>query len=184
MGGVVVLDRDGVINADSAAFIKSPAEWRPLPGSLAAIAALHRAGLRVVVASNQSGLARGLFDQAVLEAIHGKMLRAVEAAGGRLHGVYYCPHGPDQGCDCRKPAPGLLRRIATDFQVAPDSLIMVGDAERDLQAAWALGARAVLVLTGKGRQTLETMARPPAEVYPDLAAAARQLLQEKQDVQP
>lgn len=178
MGAVVVLDRDGVINQDSPDYIKSPAEWQPVPGSLAAIAALKAAGHRVVVASNQSGLARGLFDAATLEAIHAKMNRALAAEGARLDGIYFCPHGPADGCDCRKPAPGLLRRIAADFAVPASSLLMIGDAERDLQAARAVGARAILVLTGKGRATRDAMDPPPAEVYPDLAAVVRQLLTE------
>ena len=108
---MVVLDRDGVINRESADFIKTPDEWIPLPGSLEAIARLTRAGYPVSVATNQSGVGRGLFDRDALDAIHDKMRRAVESAGGDLAGIFFCPHAPDEGCDCRKPEPGLLRQI-------------------------------------------------------------------------
>lgn len=151
----IILDRDGVINQDSDDFIKGPDEWIPIPGSLEAIARLCQAGYRVVVATNQSGLARGLFDQDTLDTIHRKMETEIERHGGRLEGIYYCPHGPDDGCSCRKPQPGLLLQIAHDLQIDLGQAIAVGDSLRDLQAAAAVGARPVLVLTGKGRLTLD-----------------------------
>lgn len=150
---LVVLDRDGVINEDSDAFVKTPEEWLPIPGSPEAIAELCRKGFTVVVATNQSGLARGLFKRAALHAMHAKMDAAVEAAGGRIADIYVCPHGPDDGCDCRKPKPGLLEQIARDYGQNLDGVPMVGDSLRDLEAAWAVGGRAILVRTGKGRQT-------------------------------
>ena len=132
---LIVLDRDGVINEDSDAYIKSPEEWQPIPGSLEALARLRRAGWTVVVASNQSGLGRGLFDAATLEAIHAKMALAVEAAGGHIDGLYFCPHSPDDHCLCRKPKPGLLRAIAADYHMSLDGVPAIGDSLRDLRPA-------------------------------------------------
>lgn len=176
---LIVLDRDGVVNADSDAFIKSVAEWRPIPGSLEAIARLSRAGYRVVVFTNQSGLARGLFDAATLDAIHAHMRAAVADAGGALAGIYFCPHGPEDGCACRKPKPGMLRSIEADFGVALRGRPIVGDALRDLQAAQAVGGRAILVLTGKGAATAAKPLPEGVTVLPDLAAVADLLLGEE-----
>ncbi|MFP4079669.1 MAG: D-glycero-beta-D-manno-heptose 1,7-bisphosphate 7-phosphatase [Ectothiorhodospira sp.] len=177
---LVILDRDGVINRDSPDYIKSPQEWIPLPGSLEAIARLTRAGWRVAVATNQSGLARGLFDAATLEAIHDRMRRAVEAAGGRIDLIHHCPHGPDDGCDCRKPRPGLLHRIADDLGVSLAGVPAVGDSARDLEAARAAGCRPLLVRTGNGERTLARGALPPETlVFPDLAAVVEHLLAEE-----
>ncbi|MGH8372024.1 MAG: D-glycero-beta-D-manno-heptose 1,7-bisphosphate 7-phosphatase [Gammaproteobacteria bacterium] len=177
---LVILDRDGVINQDSDAYIKSPDEWIPLPGSLDAIVRLNRGGFTVVVASNQSGIGRGLFDLATLERIHRKMTAELAARGGHLDGIFFCPHAPDAGCDCRKPAPGLLRQIGSHYGVSLDAVPMIGDSLRDLQAAHAVGARPILVLNGKGQRTFEQL---PAEfrgieVYPDLATATTALLKE------
>lgn len=177
---VVLLDRDGVINADSDAFITRPGLWRPLPGSLEAIASLHAGGWQVAVCTNQSGLARGLLDEATLEAIHRRMEAAVRAAGGRLAGIYVCPHGPDSDCTCRKPRPGLLQAALRDLQTEPAAVPVIGDSLRDLQAARAAGTRPILVRTGNGERTLAEL---PAElsdvpVFADLAAAARHLLEE------
>ncbi|KAB7622734.1 D-glycero-beta-D-manno-heptose 1,7-bisphosphate 7-phosphatase [Alkalilimnicola sp. S0819] len=177
---LVVLDRDGVLNEDSDAYIKSAAEWRPIPGSAAAVAALKAAGFSVVVASNQSGLGRGLFDQSALDAIHAKLGAELAAAGTALDGLYYCPHAPEAGCECRKPAPGLLRRICADFQLPGEALVMIGDSLRDLQAAEAVGARALLVRTGKGERTLAAHPNLPFEVHADLAAAAARLIAERE----
>ncbi|MFP4245242.1 MAG: D-glycero-beta-D-manno-heptose 1,7-bisphosphate 7-phosphatase [Ectothiorhodospira sp.] len=177
---LVILDRDGVINRDSPDYIKSPQEWIPLPGSLEAIARLTRAGWRVAVATNQSGLARGLFDAATLEAIHDRMRRAVEAAGGRIDCIHHCPHGPDDGCDCRKPRPGLLHRIADDLGVSLAGVPAVGDSARDLEAARAAGCRPLLVRTGNGERTLARGALPPeTQVFPGLAAVVEHLLAEE-----
>lgn len=178
MSALVILDRDGVINADSPDYIKSPEEWHALPGSLEAIAALHRAGFIVVVASNQSGLGRGLFDAAALEAIHEKMLGLVNQAGGHIDRIFFCPHHPDAGCDCRKPLPGLLQQIARTYGQSLAGVPVIGDSGRDLEAARAMGARPILVLTGNGERTLS--ADPaPEEAYPDLAATARVLIEER-----
>jgi len=173
---LVILDRDGTINHDHDNYIKSPAEWRPIAGSLEAIARLTQAGYRVVVATNQSGIARGLFDTATLIAIHNMLQRAAALAGGRIDAFFFCPHAADSACACRKPKPGMLLEIARRFNVSLPGVYMVGDAQRDVEAAAAAGARPVLVLTGKGRKTFEEGKLPPGtDVYPDLAAFARKL---------
>jgi D-glycero-D-manno-heptose 1,7-bisphosphate phosphatase len=175
---LVVLDRDGVINRDSSDFVKSPEEWVPLQGSIEAIAALSKAGFSVAVASNQSGLARGLFDTAALSAMHQKLHNLVESHGGRVEHIAICPHGPDDGCDCRKPLPGLLDRIATALDADLAGAPFIGDSLRDLQAAQAAGARPVLVRTGNGQQTAENLPSEfsTIEIYDDLAAAVAALL--------
>ncbi len=173
---LVILDRDGTINHDSDEHIKSPSEWRPLPGSLEAIARLSQAGYRIVVATNQSGIARGLFDTAALIAVHDKLQRAAALAGGRIDAFFFCPHAADSSCECRKPRPGMLLEIARRFNVALAEAYMVGDALRDLEAAAQAGARPVLVLTGKGLATRDAGRLPPhTAVYPDLAAFAQHL---------
>jgi D-glycero-D-manno-heptose 1,7-bisphosphate phosphatase len=171
---LVVLDRDGVINEDSAEYVKSPDEWRPLPGSLDAIARLNAAGFTVAVASNQSGLARGYFDAATLDAMHAKFRALLAEAGGHVERIEICPHGPDDGCDCRKPAPGLLERLLADYDVDPAEVIVVGDSLRDLEAAVAVNAKPVLVRTGNGRSTEPKLTGPLAgtPVFDDLAAFA------------
>ncbi len=175
---LVILDRDGVINHDSAAYIKSPEEWKPIAGSLEAIALLSQAGYRVLVATNQSGVGRGLFEMATLNAIHDKMHRALGLAGGRIDGIFYCPHADDAGCNCRKPKPGLLEEIAHRFGVSLEGVPFIGDSLRDLQAAVAVGAQPILVLTGKGKKTRKDGDLPEGTVvYDDLAAAVRSLLQ-------
>ncbi|WP_150686216.1 D-glycero-beta-D-manno-heptose 1,7-bisphosphate 7-phosphatase [Pandoraea iniqua] len=150
---LVILDRDGVINVDSDQFIKSTDEWVPLPGSLEAIGRLNQAGYRVVVATNQSGVGRGLFDMATLGAMHAKMSKLAAAAGGRIDAVFFCPHTSAEGCDCRKPKPGLFQEIARRYEVDLTGVPAVGDSLRDLQAAAAVGAHPHLVLTGKGKKT-------------------------------
>jgi D-glycero-D-manno-heptose 1,7-bisphosphate phosphatase len=170
---LVVLDRDGVINLDSEHYIRSPDEWKPVAGSLEAIARFTQAGFRVVVATNQSGVGRGLFDMATLNAIHDKMHKAVNQLGGRIDAVFFCPHAQDAGCACRKPQPGMLLEIAERFNVALAGVPAIGDSLRDLQSAKAAGARPILVLTGKGEQTRESGGLADGtEVYQDLAAAA------------
>ena len=174
---LVILDRDGVINFDSDHFIKSPAEWKPIPGSLDAIARLTQAGYRVVVASNQSGIDRGLFDMDTLNAIHDKMHRAVRTAGGRIDAIFYCPHSADSRCNCRKPKPGMFERIAGCFNTDLANAYAVGDSLRDLQAAVAAGARPVLVLSGKGRNTQKENKIPEGTlVFDDLSATVEYLL--------
>jgi D-glycero-D-manno-heptose 1,7-bisphosphate phosphatase len=174
---LVILDRDGVINFDSDQFIKNPREWEPIPGSLEAIALLNQAGYRVVVASNQSGIGRGLFDMGMLNTIHAKMHKLAGQAGGRIDAVFFCPHTADSRCQCRKPKPGLFLDIAARFHLDLKDVHAVGDALRDIQAARKAGAKAMLVKTGKGQRTLESGELPDdVPVYDDLLAAARAIV--------
>ncbi|MBL8489315.1 MAG: D-glycero-beta-D-manno-heptose 1,7-bisphosphate 7-phosphatase [Rhodocyclaceae bacterium] len=173
---LVILDRDGVINHDSDLFIKSPEEWRPVPGSLDAIARLNQWGFRVVVATNQSGIGRGLFDMDTLNAIHERMHKAVAQAGGRIDAVFFCPHTNADHCACRKPKAGMLREIALRFNTDLAGVPAVGDSLRDLQAALAVEAQPILVQTGKGKKTAADPELPAHTlVFPDLAAVAAHL---------
>ncbi len=158
VGKLVILDRDGVINRDSDEFIKSPEEWEALPGSLEAIARLSRAEYRVVVITNQSGIARGLLTFNTLNRIHQKMLDQLHALGGEIDAIFFCPHGPDGGCECRKPLPGLYQELKQRLKCDLDGVDSVGDSLRDLQAASAVGANPVLVRTGKGEDTEQRLA--------------------------
>lgn len=171
---LVILDRDGVINEDSPDYVKCPDEWIPLAGSLEAIAALNRAGFTVAVASNQSGLARGYFDRAALDAMHTKFRDLLETAGGHVDRIEICPHGPEDGCDCRKPLPGLISRLVEHYAVDAGDVIVVGDSRRDLEAALAAGARPVLVRTGNGAKTEAALDGPlkTTPVFDSLAALA------------
>jgi D-glycero-D-manno-heptose 1,7-bisphosphate phosphatase len=174
---LVVLDRDGVINFDSEQYIKSPAEWRPIPGSIEAIARLNQNGWRVAVATNQSGIARGLFDMATLNAINDKMMELVFRQGGRIDALFFCPHAADEGCNCRKPRTGMLEEIAARFHTEMKGVPVVGDSLKDLQAAESVGAQPILVLTGKGASTQASGSLPrKTAVFDDLAAAARHLV--------
>lgn len=174
---LVILDRDGVINYDSPTYIKSPDEWKPIPRSLDAIARLTQADYRVVVATNQSGVGRGLFDMATLNAIHDKMHRAVGQAGGRIDAVFYCPHAMEANCGCRKPKPGLLEDIGRRFNTSLADVPCIGDQLRDLQSAAAVDAQPILVLTGKGAKTQREGGLPPnTRVYADLADAVKPLV--------
>ena len=175
---LVVIDRDGVLNEDSGEFIKSVAEWRPIAGSLDAIAALTRAGYRTVVVTNQSGIARGLLTENMLHDIHARMLAAVREAGGEIAGIYYCPHHPDAACDCRKPRTALLRRAERELGVTLAGAPFIGDRASDVDAAHAVGARPILVRTGTGAATERVLTPGRAEVFDDLAAAVRALLHE------
>ncbi len=173
---LVILDRDGVINRESDNFIKTPEEWKPIPGSLEAIAKLNHAGYRVIVASNQSGIGRGLFDMGTLNAINDKMYRALAHVGGRIDALFYCPHAAESNCDCRKPKPGMLIDISQRFNVDLTGVPAIGDSMRDLEAAVAVGAQPILVLTGKGKKTRSAGGLPEnAVVFPDLAEAVRQI---------
>ena len=175
---LVVLDRDGVINVDSAEFIKTPDEWKPIPRSLEAIARLNQDGYHVVVATNQSGIGRGLFEVATLNAIHDKMHKALGHVGGRIDAVFFCPHAQEANCNCRKPRPGLLEDIAHRFNTGLKGVPCIGDSLRDLQAAAAVEAAAILVLTGKGKQTVAAGGLPPnTPTYADLDEAVRALVQ-------
>ena len=177
---LVILDRDGTINADSDEYVKSADEWVPLPGALDAIARLNHAGWHVVVASNQSGLGRGLFDIAALNAMHAKMHKLLAAAGGRVDAVFFCPHSPEDVCNCRKPAPGLFEQISERYGMDLKGVHSVGDTLRDLQAGAAVGCQPHLVLTGKGEklhgQPLPSDFPPGTQVHLDLMAFADWLL--------
>lgn len=176
---LVILDRDGVINQDSDAFVKSPDEWIALPGSLQAIARLSQAGWTVVVATNQSGLARGLFDITALNAIHDKMHQEVKQAGGRIDAIFLCPHGPDDGCTCRKPLPGMYHEIARRYDVDLRGVPAIGDSLRDLQAAASAGCSTWLALTGNGIRTRDKGGLPDGtRVCADLAEFADVLLKD------
>jgi len=175
MTALIILDRDGVINVDSPDYIKSPEEWHPIPGSLEAIAKLNQAGFKVAVATNQSGLGRGYYTLSILEQIHQKMHVALAALGGHIDMITFCPHNPEDNCDCRKPKPGLIHQIASHFNIdlRNAKVFAIGDSLRDLEAAKTAGCEPVLVLTGNGQKTLNNM---PASfsntpVYEDLAQA-------------
>lgn len=177
---VLVLDRDGVINADSPEYIKSPEEWHALPGSIDAIARATRAGYTVAVASNQSGVGRGYFDIDTLSAIHDRMIETVEAAGGRVDVIVFCPHAPDAGCECRKPKAGLLRRIESELGVTLAGSWMVGDSMKDIAAARAVDMQPVLVRTGNGAEVERKLEEPSGVlVFNDLASAVDQLLEKQ-----
>jgi D-glycero-D-manno-heptose 1,7-bisphosphate phosphatase len=177
---LVILDRDGVINLDSDAYIKSVDEWVPVPGSISAIARLSIAGYQIAVATNQSGLARGYFDEFTLANMHSLMCDLVEQEGGTISTVVYCPHHPDEGCRCRKPAPGLLEQIADELQISVAGAWFVGDAEKDIELAVAMECVPILVRTGKGVETearLKRVNRLPSLVFDDLAKAADFILE-------
>lgn len=182
---LIILDRDGVINQDSDAYIKSPEEWIPIPGSLEAIARLKRHGYTVAVATNQSGLARGYFDLKTLSAMHRKMEVMLSVQGGEIDGVFYCPHGPKDGCDCRKPRPGMLHEIAERFQADLKKVFFIGDTISDMKAASAAGAKPLLVRTGKGDKTELILAEnnfSQVPVYNDLLSAVNSLLSDVANV--
>lgn len=173
---LLILDRDGVINHDSDAYIKSVAEWLPLPGAIEAIAQLHQAGWTVAVATNQSGLARGYYDLATLDAMHERLRSLVAEQGGEVGLIVHCPHGPDDHCTCRKPRPGLLQTIAAHYDVSLAGVWFVGDSLSDLNAATAVTAQPVLVKTGKGLRTLTHELPEGTLIFDDLAAVAGHLI--------
>ncbi len=170
---LVILDRDGVINEDSESYIKSPDEWHPIPGSLEAISNLNQHGFRVIVATNQSGVGRGLFEMSALNEIHARMHRAVASVGGKIDAVFFCPHTPEDNCPCRKPKPGMFDEISARFGIDLSAVPTIGDTRRDLEAGQAAGCSLMLVRTGKGRRTIEAGALPSGTVvFDDLAHAA------------
>lgn len=179
-GKLVILDRDGVINHDSPLFVKSPDEWLPIAGSLAAIAQLSGAGFTVAVATNQSGIARKLLDKPALDAIHDKLLRLARENGGYVDRIVFCPHQAEDQCDCRKPAAGLFRRLARHYDVPLQGVPMIGDSLRDIEAAKSVGGRPILVLTGNGSKTAEQLTAngESVETYADLRAAAQRIVAE------
>ncbi len=163
----IILDRDGVINFDSDVYIKSPEEWLPIPHSLEAIAMLNRAGYRVLVATNQSGIARGYYDLETLDLIHEKMMRELAAVGGYIEEIFFCPHHPDEGCLCRKPKPGMLLAIQEKYGLSLPDTYFIGDSFADMGAAAAVGCKPLLVKTGNGYLTLER--HPALAVVPSFA---------------
>ena len=174
---LIILDRDGVINEDSDAYIKSVDEYIPIPGSLEAIARLNQAA-----AIGKRPLRHGgLFEESVLQQMHDKLKMLLKEVGGAINKIYFCPHGPDDGCDCRKPMPGMLQQIFRDYPVDPAGVPAIGDSLRDLQAAQQVGAQPILVKTGKGHKTVRQLADHPAlqavPVFDNLAAAVDALLQ-------
>jgi D-glycero-D-manno-heptose 1,7-bisphosphate phosphatase len=174
---LVILDRDGVVNQDSDSYIKGPDEWRPIPGSLEGIARLNHAGYHVVLATNQSGVGRGLFEVSTLNAIHDKMHRALGQIGGRIDAIFFCPHAQEADCNCRKPRAGLLEEISKRFNVDLKGVPSIGDSLRDLQAFAAVGAAPILVLTGKGAKTRQEGGLPEGtQIFPDLAEAVRSIV--------
>ena len=183
---LVILDRDGVINFDSEDYIKSPDEWRPIPGSLEAIARLCRSNFRVVIATNQSGIGRGLFDVDTLNRIHQKMIAQVQEKGGKIDAIFFCPHTPEDHCICRKPKPGLLLEASNRLHLPLAGIPFVGDSDSDVEAAVAVGAQPVLVKTGDGRATHAAQLPQNQEstsarvaVYDDLAAFVVALLEHR-----
>jgi D-glycero-D-manno-heptose 1,7-bisphosphate phosphatase len=180
---LAILDRDGVINADSLQHVKTPAEWKLLPGSGEAIARLNQAGFTVVVATNQSGIGRGLFDMDMLNAIHEKMRKELAPFGARIEAIFFCPHRPDARCPCRKPKSGMFIDISRRYNVELTNAPAIGDSLRDLEAAAAAGCAPMLVLTGKGQKTLEEGGLPTGtRVFADLAEAATAIIaQDKQN---
>jgi D-glycero-D-manno-heptose 1,7-bisphosphate phosphatase len=173
---LLILDRDGVINQDSDAYIKSLEEWRPIPGSIEAIAQLSKAGWTVAIATNQSGIARGYYSIATLNAMHQRLRELVAEQGGQVGLIVYCPHGPDEGCQCRKPLPGMLQNIAAHYHRGLAGVWFVGDSMSDLETAMAVDAQPVLVKTGKGPRTLGKPLPIGTLVFEDLAAVARALI--------
>lgn len=174
---LVILDRDGVINFDSDDYVKSPAEWRPVPGSLEAIARLNQRGYQVAIATNQAAISRGLFDMKTLNAIHQKLHLSAQAVGAHVAAIFFCPHAAEEFCDCRKPRPGMLKSIGERFEVPLKGVPMIGDALRDMQAAFEVGCAPYLVLTGKGEKTLEKGGLPPGtQIFESLAAVVDRLL--------
>jgi D-glycero-D-manno-heptose 1,7-bisphosphate phosphatase len=174
---LVILDRDGVINYDSDQYIKTPSEWRPIPGSIEAIARLNQNGWRIAVATNQSGIGRGLFDMATLNAMNDKMMELVFRQGGRIDALFFCPHTAAEQCACRKPRTGMLEEIAARFHTDLKGVPIVGDSLKDLQAAESVGAQPILVLTGKGTRTRDEGGVPRKTiVFENLAEAARHLI--------
>lgn len=173
---LLILDRDGVINHDSDAYIKTLDEWLPIASSITAIARLSRAGWTVAVATNQSGLARGYYDLATLDSMHARLRELVQEQGGDVGLIVHCPHGPNDGCDCRKPKPGMLQQIAAHYGVSLNGVWFVGDSRSDLEAALAVDCQPVLVKTGKGERTLSAPLPAGTLVFDDLAAVAAQLI--------
>ena len=186
---LLILDRDGVINQDSDDYIRSLADWAPIPGSIEAIARLSQAGYQIAIATNQSGLSRGYFTLDTLEAIHDHLRALVEQQGGSIAGIFYCPHLPDEGCECRKPGTGLLRAIEAELEAPVSGCYFIGDSLKDLQAGQAMQCQPILVLTGKGEKTRAQLAEASVAlqdaqsipIYDSLAHAGEAILANRPD---
>jgi len=180
---LVILGRDGILNVYRDDHVKAPEEWQPLPGALEAVARLNHAGWHTVLATNQSGIGRGMIDMASVNAVHLHMMQRLAAVGGRLDGVFFCPHTPEENCDCRKPKPGLMRQIGQRYGIDLRTVPMVCDTLRDLQAAQAAGCEPHLVRSGRAAdlddaQQAGIVAQVPgAEVHADLGGFVDFLLQ-------
>jgi len=177
---LIILDRDGVINFESKDYIKSPQEWKAIPGSIKAIAKLTQVGHTLVIATNQSGVGRKLLSLDMLNRIHRKMLSEIKKTGGHIEKIYFCPHRPDEHCDCRKPRTGLFEKIFQDYPVHPRETLMIGDSLRDLQAGAKMGCQLILVKTGNGKSTLKELPHfhYPVRVFDDLMSVAQKFLGE------
>lgn len=177
---LVILDRDGVINYDSPNYIKSPEEWQALPGSLEAISLLNKAGIKVAIATNQSGIFRELFSEEILNSIHQKLKDQLTELNGHIDAIFYCPHNPNNTCDCRKPKPGLLQQALERFNILPGDACFVGDSYKDIQAAQIAGCQPILVETGNGKKVIEkyksNLKNSRARVYKDLYSFVTNLL--------
>lgn len=185
MRRLVILDRDGVINRHAEGYVLKPEHWEPMPGALEAIARLHHAGFAIAVATNQAALSRGLYDMAMVNSIHQRMSRLVEAAGGRIDAIAICPHNPEHGCGCRKPQPGMLRELIERFEAVPHETAMIGDALADVHAGIGAGCRTWLVRCGHGEQAIAQGPLPDAvTVCADLAEATELLLAEAARARP
>ena len=176
---LLVLDRDGVINFESPDYIKCPEEWIPIPGSVAAIGALSRAGFTLVIATNQAGVGRGYYTVETLESIHQKMLSMIAAEGGKIIRIYFCPHHPDDHCGCRKPKPGMLQQVQKDFHVKGNEMLFIGDSMRDYEAGKAVNCPFMLVRTGFGAEPEKKLEDATVKVFDDLAAVAAYLTNKK-----
>jgi D-glycero-D-manno-heptose 1,7-bisphosphate phosphatase len=173
---LIILDRDGTINVEREDFVKTPEEWEPLPGALEAVARLNHAGWHVVVATNQSGIGRGLYGVSELNAMHAKMNRLLAEVGGKVDAVFFCPHAPSDGCTCRKPLPGLFEQISERFNTPLAGVPTVGDSLRDMQAGAAAGCATHFVRTGNGAAGIPPDLPPGTQVHADLAACAEALI--------
>lgn len=180
---IIILDRDGVINQDSDNYIKSLEEWKPIPGSIEAISRLYHADYRIVVITNQSGISRGYFNLETLNKMHNKLINLVRQNGAEIEAIFFCPHAPDQNCICRKPKPGLFLELSKRMSVDLTNIPAIGDSLRDLQAAKAVGAKPILVKTGKGKRTIkkseEFLNHENIEIYEDLAEFVDKFLMKK-----
>jgi D-glycero-D-manno-heptose 1,7-bisphosphate phosphatase len=175
---LIILDRDGVINYDSKDYIKSPYEWQAIPGSLEAISLLNSANYTISVATNQSGIARGLFTKPQMHSIHKKLHREAKKKNAEIDSIFYCPHGPEDHCDCRKPKPGLLAKIATYYEISLEKVYFVGDSLRDIECALNFGAKPVLLLTGNGEASKDhkLIHKNNVPIFADLMQFSKHLL--------